>query len=259
MKRIGLIFALLLMLCITVLPGAAYAESSELGLPLAVDTTGTLDIDELNDIASRLNELKSEYDTDIVFVISDNFDSSDIREAADDYFGYNGYGPDGILYLVSPSKRKYAFSTTGTAIKIFNIDALKYINEKILDELEDSNYYGVASVYAESCGEVLEAAASGKSFKKKATPLYVYGGIFLIPLAVAFILMHSKLSTMKTAVKSDGAASYVKDNSMKLNRMNDIFMYSTISKTVKPKENENRGETHTSSSGREHGGMSGSF
>lgn len=259
MKRIGSIFALLLMLCITVLPGAAYAESSQLGLPLAVDTTGTLDIDELNDIDLRLNELKSEYDSDIVFVISDNFDSSDIREAADDYFDYNGYGPDGILYLVSPSKRKYAFSTTGTAVDVFNTEALEYINEKILDELEYGNYYGAASVYAESCGEVLEAAAIGKSFKKKANPLFIYGGIFLIPLVVAFILMYSKLSAMKTAVKSDSAASYVKDNSMKINRMNDIFMYSTISRTVKPKENESRGGTHTSSSGREHGGMSGSF
>lgn len=257
MKRIGSIIALLFMLCITLLPSAASAKSSAIGLPPVIDSTAALNIEELNDIASRLNSLKSKYDVDVVFVITDDIYPSDAQASADDYFDYNGYGPDGILYLVSPSARRFAFSTAGEGIKIFNQDALDYMNEKMLGAIKAGDYYGAASVYADSCGEVLETAASGKIFKKKMNPLYAYGGIFLIPLAAAFILMLSRLAAMKTAVKNDGAANYVKDNSMQVKRMNDYLMYSTVSRTEKPKENSSK--THTSSSGREHGGMSGSF
>ena len=94
-----------------------------------------------------------------------------------------------------------------------------------------------------------------KPYKKKINILYVIAGIILIPLAAAFTFMTRKLSKMNTAVMQPGAANYMKPGSMNMDFSRDIFLYSTVSKREKPKESS----THTSSSGRTHGGRSGSF
>ena len=61
---------------------------------------------------------------------------------------------------------------------------------------------------------------------------------------------------MKTAVENDYAANYVKPGSKQLTMSRDIFLYSHITKTEKPKNNSG---SHNSSSGRTHGGGGGSF
>ena len=61
---------------------------------------------------------------------------------------------------------------------------------------------------------------------------------------------------MKTAVENDYASNYVKPGSLKINASRDLFLYSRITKTEKTKSGS---ETHTSSSGRTHGGRGGSF
>ena len=61
---------------------------------------------------------------------------------------------------------------------------------------------------------------------------------------------------MKTAVENDYAANYMKPGSMNLTMSRDLFLYSRITKTEKPKGGS---DTHTSSSGRTHGGRGGSF
>ena len=65
-----------------------------------------------------------------------------------------------------------------------------------------------------------------------------------------------KLKKMKTAEENDYAANYVKPGSMKLSVSRDLFLYSRITKTERPKSSSG---THTSSSGRTHGGRGGSF
>ncbi len=86
--------------------------------------------------------------------------------------------------------------------------------------------------------------------------LCVIGGALLLPLLLAFAFMKRKLEKMKTAVKQDYAANYMKPGSMNLALSRDIFLYSTVIKTEKPKSNSS---SHTSSSGESHGGRGGSY
>ena len=65
-----------------------------------------------------------------------------------------------------------------------------------------------------------------------------------------------KLAKMKTAVENNYAANYVKNGSKRLDFSRDIFLYSNITKTERPKNNSG---SHQSSSGRTHGGGGGSF
>ena len=61
---------------------------------------------------------------------------------------------------------------------------------------------------------------------------------------------------MKTAVENNYAADYMKHGNINITMSRDLFLYSRITKTEKPKSGS---ETHTSSSGKAHGGRSGSF
>ena len=104
--------------------------------------------------------------------------------------------------------------------------------------------------------ESLHCDSCGNDFELDAMRLCVVAGALLLPLILAYFMMHKKLCAMKTAVKEDNAANFMKPNSMNLDFSRDIFLYSTVTKTEKPKSDSG---SHTSSSGRSHGGRGKSF
>ena len=129
----------------------------------------------------------------------------------------------------------------------------------IEEQLVNDNYYLAMDVFADLCDELLEMAANGEPYNKKQLSmtyiLMVIGGALLIPFIIAKMMTNSKLAKMKTAVENNYAANYVKNGSKRLDFSRDIFLYSSITKTERPK-NES---SHKSSSGRTHGGGGGSF
>lgn len=255
MKRISSFILLFLVICAVAFPFSVSAEHA----PSVADVPGVLSAGEYEKLSERLNSLRSTYDVDAAFIISDEITGADAQSEADDIYDYNGYGVgenyDGILYFVCETTHEYAFSTCGRAIEIFNDDGLEYIDEAMLPYLKKGDYYQAGMVYADKCAELMGMAENGEPYKKKINILYVIAGIILIPLAAAFAFMTRKLSKMNTAVMQPGAANYMKPGSMNMDFSRDIFLYSTVSKREKPKESS----THTSSSGRTHGGRSGSF
>ena len=85
------------------------------------------------------------------------------------------------------------------------------------------------------------------------------GQNILISLAVGFVIAFIATAVMRSKLKSvrpkSGAADYVKEGSFRLTRSNDFFLYRTVSRVAKPKDNG----SHRSSSGRSHGGGGGKF
>lgn len=255
MKKIGSYILLLLVICAVVFPFSVAAQAS----PALVDNANVLSVGERTELSGRLEKLRSTYNVDVAFVIANKIAGADAQSEADNIYDYNGYGVgethDGILYFVCETTHEYAFSTCGSGIKIFNDDGLEYIDNAMLPHLKKGDYYQAISVYADKCEELINMAVNGQPYKKKINILYVIAGIILIPLALAFALMTRKLSKMNTAVMQAGAAQYMKPGSMDISNSRDIFLYSTVTKREKPKDST----THTSSSGRTHGGRSGSF
>jgi uncharacterized protein len=66
--------------------------------------------------------------------------------------------------------------------------------------------------------------------------------------------MRSDLVTVRQQVKAD---NYVIPGSLQLTNSRDLFLYSQVTKTERPKSGGS--STHTSSSGRTHGGGGGKF
>ena len=85
---------------------------------------------------------------------------------------------------------------------------------------------------------------------------------FVIALVIAGISVAIMRFRMNTAKPKKTATEYIKKDSFRLTSEKDIFMYSSVTKTAKPKDDgvsSGGSTTHTSSSGSTHGGGGGSF
>ena len=77
---------------------------------------------------------------------------------------------------------------------------------------------------------------------------------------LSLIIVGRMKAKLKTVRFQAAAGSYIKDGSLKINESRDMFLYNTVTRTAKPKDNDSGGSsTHTSSSGSSHGGGGGKF
>jgi len=232
--------------------------------PPVTDGAGYLTADETASLSTELEAIRQKYNFDVAIVTEHEMTAGDAETSADDIYDYHGYGAgsgaDGIMLYICSSTRDYHITTHADGIRIFNKNGIEYLKKNIQPHLEDDNYYLAMDTFADLADELLSMAANGKPFNKKQYSttymLIVIGAAILIPLLIAFIMMKGKLAKMKTAVENDYAANYVKPGSKRINISRDIFLYSSITKTEKPKDDSDK---HKSSSGRTHGGGGGSF
>ena len=259
MKRI---FSCLLLLLITT--SFVVTAQSDFQNPSIVDDAGYLMQSELASLSKELDKVREKYSFEVAIYTESDMTSSSAQASADDIYDYNGYGAgendDGILLYICSDTREYHFTTHGKGLKYFNSNGLKYLESKVVPYLSENDYYEAFRVYIETTDELLQMAKDGKPYNEKQySTKYLIGVIIaalLIPLLVAYLMMNRKLKKMKTAEENDYASNYVKPGSMKLSVSRDLFLFSRITKTEKAKSGSG---THTSSSGRTHGGRGGSF
>lgn len=259
MKRI---FSYLVLLLITTsFVVTAYADFQN---PAIVDDAGYLMQSELASLSKELDEVREKYGFEVAIYTESDMTSSTAEASADDIYDYQGYGAgendDGIMLYICSDTREYHFTTHGKGLNYFNANGLAYLESKVVPHLSENDYYEAFEEYIETTDELLQMAKDGKPYNEKQYSMkYLFGVIIvclIAPILIAFWMMKRKLKKMKTAVENDYAANYIKPGSMKLTTSRDLFLYSKITKTEKPKSNSG---THTSSSGRTHGGRGGSF
>ncbi len=258
-KIVALLVACLICLALTVPCLAAVFEN-----PPIVDGAGYLSAQENEALTERLEAIRQAYDFDVAIVTEDEMTSYDAMSSADDIYDYGGYGAgandDGILLYICASTREYHITTHADGIRIFNENGIAYLQANLQPYLENDDYYAAMDCFADLSEALLQMAAEGEPFDEAQVDstfvLIVIGAALLLPLLIAFFMMQGKLAKMKTAVENHYAANYIKPGSKTINMSRDIFLYSNIIKTEKPKSNSG---THRSSSGRTHGGGGGSF
>ncbi len=259
MKKIFSCMLLLLISMTLLLPVYAAFEN-----PPIIDDAGYLMQSELAKLSEELEQIREKYNFEVAIYTESEMSGNTAEEAADDIYDYNGYGAgendDGIILYICRDTREYHFSTHGKGLEYFNKNGLIYLESKVLPYLEYDNYYKAFEVYSKTADELLKMARDGNPYNEKnLSTKYIVGVILvclLAPLLLAYIMMKKKLKKMKTAVENDYATNYMKPGSMNISVSRDLFLYSRITKTERPKESSG---THTSSSGRTHGGRGGSF
>ena len=260
MKRvISLLFVFFLCFALTVTCVAAEFEN-----PPIIDEAEYLSESQLAELTEKFEAIRQKYDFEVAVYTEYEMTSYDAMSSADDIYDYAGYGAgeddDGIMLYICSSTREYHFTTHADGLRVFNENGIAYLKKNVEPHLADDNYYLAIDTFADIADELLEMAENGEPFNKKQYSitylLVVIGCGLLIPLIIARIMTTIKVGQMKTAVENDYAQNYVKPGSKRLDVSRDIFLYSNIVKTEKPK---NDSGSHKSSSGRTHGGGGGSF
>lgn len=257
------IFALLLtaVLCLTlVLP----ADATKITKRYMVDDADLLTASQQQQLHNALAQLSAQHKMDIVIVTVDSLNGKSATAYADDYFDYNGYGWgerfSGILLLISMEDRDWAISTCGNGMDAFTDDGLDYIAGQIVPLLSDGDYADAFAEFASLCDTFLVQANTGKPFDSDTLPkdpfsLLWIPGCLVIGLAVALIVVAIMKNQLKSVRSQSAARDYLRQGSLQLRVCNDLFLYRTVRKTAKPKNNS----AHSGSSGRSHGGTSGKF
>lgn len=267
MKRI-LIAMLVLVMCLSL----AVPAMAQQNLPRVVDQADLLDVLEEAALLSKLDAISMKQGMDVVVVTADTLNGQSTRDYADDFYDDTGYAPDGILLLVSMEDRDWWITTAGDGIDAFTDNDIESLGEAFVPYLSDGDYAGAFDVYADTCDEMITQAKLGTSyapnglttepasFVEKLTATFVNGfKNFVICLVIGFVFALIVTGIMKGKLKSvrfqSGASNYVKAGSLNVTHRQDLFLYRDVKRTPRPKSTT----THTSSSGRSHGGGGGKF
>lgn len=276
-KTMAVVFSALLAVVFTVFAFPPLPAWASEGLPRLVDRADLLSEREESDLSDMLDEISRRQQVDIVVVTVDSMDGESAMVYADDFYDDNGYGfgddCDGILLLVSMGERQWYISTTGYGITAVTDAGREYISEKFVADLSAGDYAAAFVRFAGLCDDFITQAKTGEPYDADNLPkdtLGILAGCLAVSFAAAFIIalivtgvMRSQLRTVRSRAAAD---NYIRQGSMQLTKKNDLFLYRHIDRR---KRAENTGSnsagsrggsmTHTSSSGRTHGGGGGKF
>nr|WP_294680737.1 TPM domain-containing protein [uncultured Anaerotignum sp.] len=267
-KILGVLFSLILCLCAAV-PAFAETEGFASEYLRVQDLAELLTEDQEAALLDKVNEISERQKMDIVILTVDSLEGEPVQDFADDFYDYCefGYGEDrdGLLLLISMEERDCYISTCGYGITAFTDFGIDYICQEIVGDLGDENYAAAFDTYANLCDDFITQAREGKPFDKGSLPKEPLAW-FWIPVSIGFgfvvalIVVGVMKSQLKTVRFQAAAGDYMKKGSLDVREKRDMFLYSNVSRTAKPKDNDSGGSsTHTSSSGTTHGGGGSKF
>ena len=247
----------------------------------AVDSAEVLTTDELESLKSKLAQISDENNIDVGVVTVDYLDGKSAQEFANNLFEQNKFGKgenrDGILLLVATEDREWAMSTHGSAKEAFNEEGLDFLSGEFLPYLAEDDYYSAFENFANNARELgamyvlgdpygEDEYADDENYPIDENIVEEEKGInneVWIPLsivmgcAISLVIMMMYKSQLKSVKSESRADDYLMD--MKLVKSQDIFLYRTVTRTMRPKNENNSSDFSSGGGGGDYGGSSGSF
>ena len=223
-------------------------------LPLVVDNADVLTDAEETDFTAKLETLGEKYDLEIAILTVDTYEGKDGQAYADDFYDYNGYGygenDDGFIVVFNTGEgdgnRNIAISTHGKGVDLLTDMEIDVIIEMMIAPIKSGDFAGAFDSFVVECENAIDSGIS---------IIWIPVSI-LIGFGLAFLIVKIQASKLKTVVQKADAADYV--GNVMLTSQYDNFMYKNVTSSPKAKSSSG-GSTHTSSSGRTHGGGSRNF
>ena len=273
-------FAILLVLMFTPVLWIS-AKASYIGAQI-IDSASLLSDQEMINLESKANSLMDEYGMDVVILTVDSLDGESAQNKADNFYDENGYGENGVLFLLAMEEREWYISTCGDAIYALTDYSIQQIGFVMLPYLSEADYYGAFDVFLSELPMYFDALESGKPVDGYAdySGDYYHGDqdeviyyeedsgpslliSLIIGLAVAGITVLIMRSSMNTRKPQHSAGEYLVQDSYRLHTMQDLFLYSRVNKVRRQESSSDSGgggsSVHISSGGSRHGGGGGRF
>ncbi|MBE6786471.1 MAG: hypothetical protein E7538_09630 [Ruminococcaceae bacterium] len=230
---------------------------TERTLPLVVDNADVLTDAEEADFTAKLEALGGKYDLEIAILTVDTYEGKDGQAYADDFYDYNGYGygenDDGLMIVFNTGKedgtRNITLTTHGTAIDYITDLERDVMFEMMIPKLKSGEYTAAFEAFLSEADSSIDPSV----------PVLFIPLSVVIGFALAFLIVKIQASKLKTVRAQANAADYV--GNVMLTSQYDNFMYKNVTSSPKAESSSggSGGSTHTSSSGRTHGGGSRNF
>ena len=220
-------------------------------LPLVVDNADLLTDAEEKEFIDKFNTFTEEYEMEIAFVTVTSLDGKTAQEYADDFYDANGYGygenDDGFLLLYLPGEdgqRELYLTTHGDAIYKMSDDMINTMLLEMKDDIISGNYSAALDKYIAKATEYVKPGVH-----------FIWLFVFiLVGCVIALFVLNGMAAANKSVIRQADAKVYVRSGSLVLMNCNDAFKGTYVNKEEKVQENSSGSSTHTSSSGRTHGG-----
>ncbi len=237
-------------------------------LSISANETRIYDGDDLisSEIEQELEEqlayIYETYQLDVYIVTTFSLEGEAASTYAENmYYYYDfGYGnnKDGLLLLLSLEYRDWAITTEGFGDVAYNNYALDQFEENILHYFSDGEYEKGFSEYVDMVEAYAKQARTGDEYdysnQYRGTMYYVigFGIVMLVGIFAAVGYVVYLFTQMNNVVAQKEAKAYIDKDSFLLHDKSDQFLYSTVTKVIRPKSN-------SSGSSGSSGGRSGKF
>lgn len=269
-----------LILCLLLLPSLFLSVGAE--QQYVIDNADLMSSSEEAALEEKAQALRQEYGMDVVILTVDTLDGKRPQDYADDYYDYNGYANDGVLFLLSMEERDWYISTKGNAIYALTDYGIQQVGESALPYLKSGDYYGAFDAflaalptyfsaysdgspidgYADTSGDYYHGDQEDVVYYEQPRHVSIWISI-VIGAVIGGITVLIMRACMNTKRPQRSAGSYLNDSSYHLRTNRDLFLYSNVTKTRIQQESSSSGgggsSVHTSSSGSSHGGGGGKF
>jgi len=199
-----------------------------------IDDAGLLSAAEFETVANKLDEIYASTGCETVIVTTNDssINENTVNNYTDHYFMDN-YGDNGGIFLISMAERDWSYNYFGTAeIKGGYTDS--QIEDKLVSPLKSGNYEQAFLNFAEISYNIY-------TYEKT----FNWGKGIIISLIIGFVIAFIVTASLKGQLKSvqmqADANVYTTPGSLNLTRSNDMFLYSNVTRTAKPKENSSGG------------------
>lgn len=269
-----------LILCLLLLPSLFLSVGAE--QQYVIDNADLMSSSEEAALEEKAQALRQEYGMDVVILTVDSLDGKHPQDYANDYYDYNGYSEDGVIFILSMEKRDRYISTCGNAAYVLTDYGIQQVGESALPYLKSGDYYGAFDAFLDALPTYFSAYNDGTPIDGTVPtsgdyyhgdqeevvyyeqPRHVNVWIsIVIGAVIGGITVLIMRACMNTKRPQRSAGSYLNDSSYHLRTNQDLFLYSNVTKTRIQQESSSSGgggsSVHTSSSGRTHGGGGGKF
>jgi len=232
--------------------------------PLVVDESGLLQEGQVGFVEEAYQKVALEEGYTPIVVTIDSFGGLSAEEYAGNFYDAYGYGEDGILLLVSLKEGEWYILTNGLCAERISDYEAGEIGEQVLPEIRDGLYYEafinfaeISKVYMQPDPVMPDTEYEYEEDEEEASG---NGLIIFICLAIGAgigILVTSYMaSQMKAVGMKANASDYIRSGSMAVTDSRDIFLYSQVTRTPRPKNNSSGGGSRSSGGGSRGGGVS---
>lgn len=221
-----------------------------LALVLPVSAAGTLVYDGSGLLtAQEAQQLEADYAAFAqsngftpILVTTDSFDGLSAEDYAGEFYDSHAFPDDGMLLLVSFTEGEWYLLTNGACAWYISDYEAEDIGETVVPVLQAGAYYDAAVLFTELAGEVFAQNNDG-SYGQEVDLTFGEAAFFCIPigLVIGLIVAGIMALKMKSVSKQHSAADYVRPGSMQLTNQRDIFLYSQVTRTPRPKNNSSSG------------------